>query len=397
MLIDTGANQSFISPNAYKKFYSNIPLKYDPFFVTNSHVTTKNDYSLIVPCFAELGNSRPIKLYVYKFHDFFDGLIGYEQLEKWGAKLNFVTRTLETKLSNIPVQMYRSQCRKNFHYIIPAQTKKIIQIPVNIEKGDVFIEEQYISGCFINECVSCVKNNKTLVQITNPTENDIALSIQKPIQTYAFNEQTLQHEIDTNAADARTRDVLSRLRTEHLNPEEKINLTRLCTEYSDVFYLEGETLSFTNDIKHHIRTTDDTPIYCKTYRYPYVHKEEVQNQIKSMLDQNIIRPSSSPYNAPVWVVPKKSDASGKVKWRLVIDFRRLNEKTIDDKYPIPNINDILDKLGRCLYFTTLDLKSGFFQVELNFKDSPKTAFSVEQGHFEFLRMPMGLKNSPEMK
>lgn len=79
---------------------------------------------------------------------------------------------------------------------------------------------------------------------------------------------------------------------------------------------------------------------------------------------------------------------------MVVDFRKLNEKTIDDRYPIPNISDVLDKLGNCHYFTTLDLASGFYQVEMNPDDIHKTAFTVEHGHFEFLRMPMGLKNSP---
>lgn len=66
-----------------------------------------------------------------------------------------------------------------------------------------------------------------------------------------------------------------------------------------------------------------------------------------MLNQGIIRASQSPYSSPVWVVPKKLDTSGQKKWRLVIDYRKLNEKTVDDRYPIPNITDILDKLGRC--------------------------------------------------
>lgn len=88
------------------------------------------------------------------------------------------------------------------------------------------------------------------------------------------------------------------------------------------------------------------------------------------------------------------DASGNKKWRLVIDYRKLNEKTIDDRYPIPNITDILDKLGRCMYFTTLDLASGFHQIEVDPRDIAKTAFNVENGHYEFLRMPFGLKNAP---
>ena len=74
--------------------------------------------------------------------------------------------------------------------------------------------------------------------------------------------------------------------------------------------------------------------------------------------------------------------------------RKLNDKTITDKFPIPNITDILYRLGRCKYFTTLDLASGYHQIEVNEKDMPKTAFNVENGHYEFTRMPFGLKNAP---
>nr|XP_018911345.1 PREDICTED: transcription initiation factor TFIID subunit 1-like [Bemisia tabaci] len=94
-----------------------------------------------------------------------------------------------------------------------------------------------------------------------------------------------------------------------------------------------------------------------------LHKAEIQKQIQSMLDQGIIRPSYSPWSSPLWVVPKKLDASGKPKWRVVIDYRKLNAKTVGDKYPLPNIGDLLDKIGRCNYFTTLDLASGFHQIE----------------------------------
>lgn len=113
-----------------------------------------------------------------------------------------------------------------------------------------------------------------------------------------------------------------------------------------------------------------------------------------MLDQNIIRPSNSPWSSPIWVVPKKLNASGTQKWRVVVDYRGLNQKTIDDKYPLPNINDLLDKLGKCQYFSTLDLASGFHQIEMDQDDIEKTAFSTDQGHYEYTRMPFGLKNAP---
>lgn len=147
-------------------------------------------------------------------------------------------------------------------------------------------------------------------------------------------------------------------------------------------------------MKHEIKTKDEIPVHSKTYRYPYIHKEEVKRQIEEMLNNNIIKPSSSPWSNPVWIVPKKADASGKKKWRMVIDYRKINEKTIDDRYPLPNITDILDKLGRAQYFTTLDLASGFHQIEMHPNSIEKTAFSVENGHYGYTRMPFGLKNAP---
>ena len=94
-----------------------------------------------------------------------------------------------------------------------------------------------------------------------------------------------------------------------------------------------------------------------------------------MLDEGIIRHSQSPWSSPIWIVPKKADASGKRKWRIVCDLRKVNEKTIDDRYPLPNINDILDKLGRCTCFLTTDLSLGFHQIEMDPNYIEKTALN----------------------
>uniref|UniRef100_A0AAG5DPC1 RNA-directed DNA polymerase n=1 Tax=Anopheles atroparvus TaxID=41427 RepID=A0AAG5DPC1_ANOAO len=161
-----------------------------------------------------------------------------------------------------------------------------------------------------------------------------------------------------------------------------------------ILYDENSKLSFTHKIKHNIRTVDNIPIHTKSYKYPQIFEDEVKQQVKKMLRDGIIKESISPYTSPVWVVPKKTDSSGKKKFRLVIDYRKLNEKTINDKYPIPDITDILDKLGRACYFSTVDLVSGFHQIQLANEDMEKTAFSVNSGKYEFTRMPFGLKNAP---
>ena len=94
-------------------------------------------------------------------------------------------------------------------------------------------------------------------------------------------------------------------------------------------------------------------------------------------------------------IPKKSeDDQGEKKYRIVVDFRALNLITKPFVYPIPRIDDIMDNIGNSKFFSTIDLKSGFFQIPIALKDAAKTAFSTAKGHYEFLRMPMGLKNSP---
>ena len=91
---------------------------------------------------------------------------------------------------------------------------------------------------------------------------------------------------------------------------------------------------------------------------------------------------------------KKIDASGAHKWQIVIDYRKVNDKSIPDKFPLPNITDILDKLGKAQYLSTLDLATGFHKIEMEPSDVPKTAFSTDTGRYEFKRMPFGLKNAP---
>ena len=184
----------------------------------------------------------------------------------------------------------------------------------------------------------------------------------------------------------------SQLRLDHLNSEELQSLLSVCNEYNDVFYLPGDVFPGANEFIHRIPTTNDNPISIRQYRYPEVHKSEVSKQVNEMLQKGVVQPSQSPYNFPLWVVPKKS--SGELKYRIVIDYRKLNDITIGDKYPIPQIEEILESLGNSKYFSTLDLASGFHQIKLHPDDSAKTAFSTPYGHFEFTRVPFGLKNAP---
>ncbi|XP_051173560.1 uncharacterized protein LOC127289595 [Leptopilina boulardi] len=191
----------------------------------------------------------------------------------------------------------------------------------------------------------------------------------------------------------RIKELLSKTRLDHIK-EGKEDLLRIITEFHDIFPLGNDPLPLTKLTEHTIRTTDDQPVNTKQYRYPPMLQEEVYQQIKEMLKKNILRESMSPFNSPLWIVPKKKDASGKLKWRIVIDYRKLNEKTILDKYPLPCIDEIIQQLGNSKFFSCFDLASGFHQIGMNPKDKEKTAFSTNEGHYEYNRMPFGLKNAP---
>lgn len=168
---------------------------------------------------------------------------------------------------------------------------------------------------------------------------------------------------------------------------------RLVRKHLDRFHLPYDKLEATTAAEHYIPTTDKIPIHTKQYRFPPAHKEEINRQINDLLNNQLIENSTSPYNSPLWIVPKKPDLGNK-RWRLVIDYRTLNQKTIGDAYPLPNITDILDQLGSAKYFSVLDLASGLHQIPMAKEDASKTAFSTPHRHYQFLRMPFDLKNAP---
>lgn len=284
-------------------------------------------------------------------------------------------------------------------YNITINENEILKtkLPTNATSdGTYYIAETKInSHCYIPEGLISVQNGYAGVEIHNVSIEDTYVNLRFPLEVFPIDHMEIYESEIVNYYESINQDEIENLlRLEHLNDEEKPKLIQLCKQFYKIFQYPNQPLSSTTQTTHIIKTIDNEPIYSKSYRFPEVHKREVQNQLTKMLEDGIIRNSTSPWSSPIWIVPKKLDASGEKKWRIVIDYRKLNGKTIQDRFPIPNIDDLLDKLGRAQYFTTLDLASGFHQINMHKDSIEKTAFSTDFGHYEFLRMPFGLKNAP---
>ncbi|XP_076642233.1 uncharacterized protein LOC143353023 [Halictus rubicundus] len=145
------------------------------------------------------------------------------------------------------------------------------------------------------------------------------------------------------------------------------------------------------DIKMNIVLTDNIPVYQRPRRLSPPEKEEVNAQIDEWLENKIIQRSQSDYASPIVLVKKKNGST-----RLCIDYRRLNNKIVKDRYPLPLIEDHLDRLQDARIFSTLDLKNGFFRVEIEKNSRKYTTFVTPDGQYEFLRVPFGLCNSPSV-
>ena len=141
--------------------------------------------------------------------------------------------------------------------------------------------------------------------------------------------------------------------------------------------------------KHTIRTKDVNPIFSPPYRKSQAERLILKNEVAEMLKHGIIEQSKSEWSSPCVLVGKKDGTK-----RFCVDYRKLNAVTNNEQWPIPRIQDILDRMGGSIWFTAWDLTSGYWQIEMEESSKDKTAFSTPDGHYQFKRMPFGLKNAP---
>ncbi|GFX46466.1 retrovirus-related Pol polyprotein from transposon 297 [Trichonephila clavipes] len=174
-----------------------------------------------------------------------------------------------------------------------------------------------------------------------------------------------------------------------LSDEQRNKLSELLRKFSGLFTKTDKSTAAKTNVKHRIFTGDHAPINQRAYRVSPTERRIIHEEVQKMLDEGIVQPSESPWSSPVVLVRKKDGS-----WRFCVDYRKLNSVTKKDVYPLPRIDDTLDCLKGAKFFSSMDLRSGYWQIEIDEADREKTAFITPEGLYEFKVMPFGLCNAP---
>ena len=279
--------------------------------------------------------------------------------------------------------------------LVPAKLETSFAHKTGLIEPNVRLGERYnLQGAAVLTVVS--PSNLVPFRILNPTSQPVTLYRETNLGTF----QDLDHDVATVSLDqgppsppnpppTPPDEIPINWGDSPLSAAQRSQLQSLLNAYRDIFAFKPEELGRTGIVQHHIDTGNEPPIRLRPYRVAHTQRDKIASHVQDMLDRNIIQPSVSPWAAPV-VLVRKNDGQD----RFCVDYRRLNQITKKDSYPLPRIDDTLDALSGVKFFSTLDLLSGYWQLEMDPSSREKTAFTTHCGLFEFLVMPFGLTNAP---
>ena len=181
-------------------------------------------------------------------------------------------------------------------------------------------------------------------------------------------------------------DWASKIETSHLDAEQTMKLFDVLKPFDTLW--KGH-LGQIQGVRHHIDTGNSAPVWAMPYRTGLNQRQVVKEEVKRMLDMDVIEPSDAEWASPVVLVPK-SDGST----RFCVGYRKLNALTRRDSYPFPRMDEFVDSLGDASFFTTLDANSGYWQILMDEDSKDKSSFTCHAGFFRFKRLPFGLINAP---
>ena len=409
-LLDSGANHSIVGPSLFKRLpelkelLQPIHLKVSARAVNGSTITYNKEIALEI-------NIQDFKYNIVAYYSPllpYNVVLGYDFLKKAKMTINFGAMSVQ------PQQIYVLRATKDI--IIEPQTEIVTwgQLAGRLSTGLAILTTHKTIGQMgfsVAHALVSISQDKPWVSIrilnTYPTKRTIAQGTRiATAERLSIATQIMEPEENPTKAVNSSRANQQRVRfkppedfcdtfdltNSTFNSQQKDELLCLLWEYSDIFLKKGDKLGCTDVLDFEIKLKDGArPFKASPYRSNPKLRKEISQQVKEMLDDDIIRPSVSPYGSPVLLV-SKPDGS----YRMVIDYRYLNSQTVVDNFPMIRISDSLESLGssKAKYFSTLDLQSGYHQVPIAESSKQYTAFVTHDGLYEFNRMSFGLTNAP---
>ena len=349
-------------------------------------------------------------------------LLGADFLKKYGCIIDlhegtFTAGNLSVRFEGEPLEPIQNSSITNVCHVTCMETTVIpgysqMQLPLIVsepQQGEPggsangallephaeFMERH---GLLVAHCLVTTKGSQVPVRILNPSPAPVTVyQSEKVGQLRPLGEensmpvQTVETRPLTKTANGMANEAIEKLvaDTEGLTKIEQAQLHELLQDFSDVISTGAADLGRTNLTQHRIDTGDAKPIKQSVRRLPFQQRQHVRELLDNMLEQGVIEPAKGPWASPIVLVRKKDGTT-----RFCVDFRKVNEVTRKDAQPLPRIDDTIDTLHGAKWFSTLDLASGYWQVEVEPEDREKTAFTTPFGIFQFRVMPFGLCNAP---
>lgn len=277
---------------------------------------------------------------------------------------------------------------------IPGRSENIIEVHCpkssSLVTADFEPLTRFTTGIYATHC-RVIPNTEGIFHILllNVNTESISLKNNTTIGHLVHPDEVYRVSSEVNSSESLSIDFFKDVAyAKTLDSMQRNQIASLLSKYRGVFASNPKKPTLVKGMEHRIITSHAQPVKRKPYRLPHAWHEEVNEQVSEMLKNDIIRPSSSPWNAPVILVKKKDGSI-----RFVCDYRGLNDVTKKDSYPLPLIRDVLDNMHGAKFWTTLDAAAAYWSMPLAEQDKEKTAFAVPRGKYEFNVTPFGLCNA----
>ena len=228
-----------------------------------------------------------------------------------------------------------------------------------------------------------VSTNKR--HMDNDEDNDLQFSM----NMLSLEDEEMDYIDDYTCMDTTELDIDKMVPRSNIKKENEEKFKQIMVENKNIFAISADQLGCCKDVQFEIETTAETPIHSVPYRQPPALAKKLQEECQSLLDAGIIQPGSAgTWSSPAFIIKQKG------KERMVINFKQLNKVTKLFKFPLPRIDDQLDSFQGTKHYSTIDLRKGFYQLELSKNSRMKAGFTTPFGIYEFKRLPFGLANGP---